>query len=81
MDGACLDCFNARTQWTWGGYFDGCEGCNIRGIAVSPKFVREHFYEQTREKGGEDALKEMKRKVSEEWARIRRLRESTERTE
>lgn len=78
---ACPNCFRAQTNWAWAGYSADCGGCNVRGMAVSPKFVREHFYEQVLTKDGVDARDTMKRKVSDEWARIQRLKARTETSE
>lgn len=70
----CQNCLRAQTSHTWGGYTADCEGCGARGIALSPKFIREHWYEMTLAKGGREALDAMKKRISEEWARIQRLK-------
>lgn len=74
----CKDCLEARTDWTWGGYTDKCEGCNVRGAAKSPKFVREWIYEKALTNGGPEGLEKVKAQVKAEYARIQRLKQKEE---
>lgn len=71
----CKDCLQAALNWTWGGYQASCDACNTRGIAVSPRFVREHYYQRILADSGPAALAEAKRAVSAEWGRIQRLKD------
>ena len=74
MNLTCPDCLKAAIDPNHGGYHADCNQCNIRGIAMSPKFIREHHYGMVLAKDGKEAMEARKRLVSAEWGRIQRLR-------
>ena len=74
----CKDCLRAQTVYTHGGTTAECEGCNLRGLATSPKHIREHYYGLVLLKEGKDAMEDLKKRVVAEWKRIERLKERSE---
>jgi hypothetical protein len=71
----CNDCETARAR-IWHGYRAACPDCIVRQLAMSPRHIREAAYEHALKNVGSDASNEIKRRVKEEGARIRALREN-----
>ena len=74
----CPNCLRAHTDHTHDGYSAECEGCNVRGLSTSPRYIREHHYAKVLEADGKEACDAVKKRVSEEYRRIQRLKERSE---
>lgn len=74
----CPDCLHANDDAAWPGYTDGCEPCNVRGLAGERKFIQERYLAMTLEKGGQKAVDELKAKLDAERGRVRRLKARAE---
>lgn len=70
----CSDCDHAALTWNWHGYRNGCPDCEIRALAQSPKTTRDTRYTQLERKLGADPTAEIRRRVTEEYRRIKALK-------
>lgn len=70
----CTDCQQAARTWNWHGYRNGCPDCEIRALAQSPKTTREIRYTQLERQLGTEPTAEIRRRVTEEYRRIKALK-------
>lgn len=73
----CSDCRKAASCLTWHGYSADCADCDIRAIAQAPRELRELRelrYDQITRSVGIEAAAEVRRRVNEEYARIKALK-------
>lgn len=74
MSDQCKDCVQAAIHWAWCGFTASCRQCNVRGLAASPKFIREHHYEMVLRRDGAETLDKAKKEISVEYGRMQRLK-------
>lgn len=70
----CSDCEQAARTWNWHGYRNGCPDCEIRALAQSPKATRDIRYTQLERKLGAEPTAEIRRRVTEEYHRIKAMK-------
>lgn len=70
----CTDCQQAARTWNWHGYRSDCPDCEIRAIATSPKHIRDTRYSQLERQLGVEPTAEIRRRVTEEYRRIKALK-------
>lgn len=71
---ACRHCLAAQAQALYHGYDHKCPDCVVRNLANSPKHVRQAAYDHAAANVGPEAAREIRRRVSEEHARIQILK-------
>lgn len=71
----CEHCERAATNYAYGGIQEGCDGCQIRGVAKLPKHMRQQEYAKWARELGEERMQEKRRSVVAEYQRIDGLRE------
>jgi len=73
----CADCTQAADSWCWGGYTNGCDGCEIRSIAGSPDHMVKAWLGRMSKTRGRDYAVAQGAAIKAERERIRKAREET----